>query len=245
LADLGRDFDGMVERLHALLGGQRRLLHDVSHELRSPLARLQAAIGLARQQPEKIDASLARIERESTRMEKLVDELLTLSRLEASVLDPIEGEVDLGELLADVVDDAKFEAEASNRKLEVIGNGAAWVKGDPELLHRAIENVVRNALKHTAVGSTVVIQAQADAKSNEIHLAVLDRGPGVLADELTAIFEPFFRGAGAVQSSDGHGLGLAIAQRVVRSHGGRISAVNRDGGGLCVEIVLPINTQRR
>jgi two-component system OmpR family sensor kinase len=244
LADLGRDFDSMVERLHKLVGGQRRLLHDVSHELRSPLARLQVAIGLARQQPDRIEASLARIERESARMEKLVDELLTLSKLEAAVLRPSDDDIDLGELVADVVDDAKFEAEANDRKLECVGTCAAFIKGDPELLHRAIENVVRNALKHTAVGTTIVIESQLDAKANEIRLTVLDRGPGVPQDELQRIFEPFFRGTGAVQSSDGHGLGLAIAQRVVRSHGGRIVAANREGGGLSVDITLPVARRR-
>jgi two-component system, OmpR family, sensor kinase len=241
LADLGRDFDSMAERLRKLVEGQRRLLHDVSHELRSPLARLQAAIGLARQQPEKIEASLARIEHESVRMEQLIDELLTLSKLEATVPGDATDEIDLGELLLHVLDDAKFEAEANDRGLEFNGNCAVLVAGNPELLQRAIENVVRNALKHTAVGSNVEVTAQADAVRKEIRIAVLDRGPGVPPGELQAIFEPFFRGAGAVRNSDGHGLGLAIAQRVIRSHGGRIVAANRESGGLCIDIILPVN----
>jgi two-component system OmpR family sensor kinase len=242
LADLGRDFDAMADRLRSLVEGQRRMLHEVSHELRSPLARLQVAIGLARQQPEKIGASLTRIERESARMEKLVGELLTLSRLDA-LGHPLDLDViDFGELVVSVVDDARFEAEANGRTLELAGNCWICIKGDLELLHRAIENVVRNALKHTAPGSAVIVEAQLNLGRDEIHLSVLDRGPGVPVDELQLIFEPFFRGASTVRNLDGHGLGLAIANRVVGIHGGRILATNREGGGLCVEISLPIKT---
>jgi two-component system OmpR family sensor kinase len=241
LADLGRDFDSMVERLRTLVDGQRRLLHDVSHELRSPLARLQAAIGLPRQQPEKMQTSLERIERESVRMDKLVGELLTLSKLEAGALNPAQDDINMDELVADLVYDARFEAEASSRKLEFTGNCAVVLKGDAELLHRAIENVVRNALKQTVAGSTVVLESGLDVQRNELRLAILDRGPGVPDDELKLIFDPFFRGVGAMQSIDGHGLGLAIAQRVVAAHRGSICAFNREGGGLCVEIRLPVN----
>jgi len=240
LADLGRDFDTMVERLRALMNGQRRLLHDVSHELRSPLARLQVAIGLARQQPEKIDSSLERIERESMRMEKLVGELLTLSKLEAGALQPVHEDVNIDELLADLVLDARFEAEASERKLEFSGHCNLVLKGDPELLHRALENVLRNALKQTLAGSTVTLDAGVDAQRKELRIAILDRGPGVAQAELDLIFEPFFRGTGAAQSTEGHGLGLAIAQRVVAAHGGSIRATNRSGGGLSVELFLPL-----
>jgi two-component system OmpR family sensor kinase len=240
LADLGRDFDAMVERLRALMNGQRRLLHDVSHELRSPLARLQVAIGLARQQPEKIDSSLERIERESMRMEKLVGELLTLSKLEAGALQPVHEDINVDELLADLVLDARFEAEASGLKLEFPGHCDLILKGDGELLHRALENVLRNALKHTMAGSNVTLEAGLDAQRKELRIAILDRGPGVAQAELDLIFEPFFRGTGAAQNTEGHGLGLAIAQRVVAAHGGSIHATNRNGGGLVIEIFLPL-----
>ena len=240
LADLGRDFDGMAERLRSLVEGQRRMLHDVSHELRSPLARLHVAIGLARQQPEKIESSLTRIERECARMEKLVGELLTLSRLEESGNLLAKDEIDLGELIDNVINDARFEAEANDRTLELVGNASVLMRGDTEMLHRAIENVVRNAVKHTAPGSTVIVEAQPDLTRSEFRLSVVDRGPGVPPDELQTIFEPFFRGASTVRNSDGHGLGLAIAIRVVSNHGGHIVATNREGGGLRVEISLPI-----
>lgn len=239
LADLGRNFDRMASHLDDLIDGQRRLLHDVSHELRSPLARLQAAIGLARQQPDKLASSLERIERESVRMDKLVGELLTLSRLEAGVMGGMEEEINMDELVSGVVADARFEAETSGRTVDFSGCDDAHVKGNAELLHRALENVVRNALRHTPEGGKVVLEVHPDVSAHSLRLAILDQGPGVLEKELDSIFEPFFRG-GSAQSTDGHGLGLAIAQRVVASHGGAVRASNRPGGGLCVEIVLPL-----
>ena len=244
LDDLGRDFDRMGAQLRALMDGQRRLLHDVSHELRSPLARLQAAIGLAQQQPEKIHASLERIERESIRMDKLVEELLTLSRLEASAALPAREEVALMELIDGIVADARFEADQQQRSIDVTGAAPVTLHGAPDLLWRAIENVVRNAIKHSAAGGTVTIDLGADADAGNVTIRVLDRGPGVAPHELAAIFQPFFRShAGArtgAHTLDGHGLGLAIAQRVIDAHAGSLVASNRDGGGLCVTIVLPL-----
>ena len=238
LNDLGRDFDRMSARLHALMDGQRRLLHDVSHELRSPLARLQAAIGLAHQQPEKITASLERIERESVRMDKLVGELLTLSRLEASVPMPATEEIALMDLVDGIVADARFEAGQQGRQIEVRGAALVSMRCAPDLLWRAIENVVRNAIKHSAEGGTVTIELGADVE--RARIAVMDRGPGVEPAELDAIFAPFYRSGPAAASVDGHGLGLAIARRVIDAHAGTIAASNRDGGGLCVLITLPL-----
>ncbi|MFH1494084.1 MAG: ATP-binding protein [Pseudomonadota bacterium] len=239
LADLGHNFDRMASHLNDLIDGQRRLLHDVSHELRSPLARLQAAIGLARQQPEKLESSLARIERESVRMDKLVGELLTLSRLEAGVMGTMEEEINVEELVSDIVADARFEAEASGRTVEFTECSEALVKGDAELLHRAIENVVRNALRHTPAGGKVMLEIRLDA--NSVRLAIRDQGSGVPESELNAIFEPFFRGNGIKNiDNHGHGLGLAIARRVVEAHGGTMRASNIAEGGLNVEIILPV-----
>jgi two-component system OmpR family sensor kinase len=236
LADLGRDFDRMSAQLRALMDGQRRLLHDVSHELRSPLARLQAAIGLAHQSPEKIAASLERIERESVRMDRLVDELLTLSRLEATPSVSKTEMVDLTEMVDQIADDARFEAGPDGAAVVVEGAGAA-VPGEPGLLWRAIENVVRNAIKHGA-GHEVRIGMRSDAGS--VHIDVCDRGPGIAEDDLASIFQPFFRSNPTHNNVDGHGLGLAIAQRVVHAHGGTIAAANQAGGGLRVTISLPV-----
>lgn len=236
LADLGRDFDRMAGQLKILMDSQRRLLHDVSHELRSPLARLQAATGLARQQPERMEDSLARIDRESVRMDKLVSELLALSRLEAGMADRLDDSVDVGELLGNVVDDARFEAGARQCRIELAADRDVFVRGNAELLHSAAENIVRNALKHSPAGGLVEVGAAVVA--GEVIVRVVDRGPGVAEADLASIFKPFFRSA-SENPADGHGLGLAISQRVVESLHGRVAAANRDGGGLCVTISLP------
>ncbi|TFW23005.1 HAMP domain-containing protein [Massilia arenosa] len=238
LRSLGRDFDRMAGQLRNLMDGQRRLLHDVSHELRSPLARLQAAIGIAHQQPEKIDASLERIERESVRMDKLVGELLTLSRLEVSAAAPQKEDIPFMDLIDGIVEDCGFEAEQAGKQLSVSGGAVVTINGSPDLLWRAIENVVRNAIKHSPAGGAIELALEADARN--VRLAVLDRGPGIREVDLKAVFQPFFRSQPESNNVDGHGLGLAIAQRVVYAHGGSIAARNRDGGGLAVDIVLPI-----
>jgi len=252
LTDLGRDFDRMTGRLRSLMDSQTRLLHDVSHELRSPLARLQAAIGLAHQQPEKMAASMQRIERESERMDKLIGELLTLSRLEAGAGQAGAGsllseDVNIADLLHDIVEDARYEANARRVAIAVAGDAAmadASVTGQPELLARAVENVVRNALKHSPDGGTVEVNLSRppDGKQEWLRIAVLDRGPGVASADLARIFEPFFRASNTQHSTDGHGLGLAIARHVIGAHGGRIGASLRSGGGLCVEMLLPVKT---
>ena len=236
LNDLGRDFDRMSARLRALMDGQRRLLHDVSHELRSPLARLQAAIGLAHQQPDKMAASLERIERESVRMDRLVGELLTLSRLEANPDLPKRELVDMAELVDGIASDARFEAGPDGPDIDVRIEGEPQVQGAPDLLWSAIENVVRNAVKHGGAGGSVELRLRADA--GLVHLDVLDRGPGIAPDDLPTIFQPFFRSNPAKNNVDGHGLGLAIAERVVHAHGGTIRALNREGGGLQVSVAL-------
>lgn len=238
IADLGRDFDRMAGQLQILLGSQQRLLHDVSHELRSPLARLQAAIGLARQQPEKLEASLDRIERESGRLDELVGELLTLSRLEAGTSGAADEEIDLVELVQGIADDARFEAEANGRQVEFAGAGEAIVKVRAELLHRAFENVIRNAVKYTREGTTVEVRVERQPTPDRLIVTVNDRGPGVPESDLSAVFEPFFRSGSGVKTA-GFGLGLAIARRAIEAHGGNIRALNRPEGGLRVEIVLP------
>lgn len=234
LADLGRNFDRMTERLEALVNGQRNLLHDVSHEMRSPLARLQAAIGLARQQPARTENSLERIERESERMNRLVGELLTLSRLDSGVHGPREP-IDMEDLLNNIVEDARFEGAARGVSVDFVVGELPEINADAELLFRAIENIVRNALRHSPDGEAIRIEA--GMLGEVFRLAVIDRGSGVSAENLASIFQPFFRG-GEQPSGDGYGLGLAIAKRVVASLGGRIKAENGREGGLVVEIIL-------
>ena len=245
LTDLGRDFDRMTGRLRNLMDSQTRLLHDVSHELRSPLARLQAAIGLAHQQPDKMAASMQRIERESERMDKLIGELLTLSRLEAGAVRAHGEDICIADLVHDIVDDARYEAEPRHVAIEVTGDAAsadAIITGQPELLARAVENVVRNAVKHSPDGGKVQVHIALQDGAEQLRIAVLDRGPGVPQADLASIFEPFFRASNTQHSTEGHGLGLAIARHVIGAHGGHIAASLRNGGGLCVEMLLPAKT---
>lgn len=240
LADLGRDFDAMTAKLRTLMESQRRLLHDVSHELRSPIARLQMAIGLARvQDKDKLELTLERIERESVRMDKLVGELLTLSRLEANVPGSMEEAIAIQSMLADMINDARFEADALGKHVDSSIDCRVQVKGNPELLYRAIENVLRNAIKHTAPETAVQVVAEIDEDNKLLHLSILDRGPGVPEEEMDSIFELFFRSSRTKSNSAGHGLGLSIARRIVEAHQGFIRAANRRDGGLRVDITLP------
>lgn len=240
LADLGRDFDAMTAKLRTLMESQRRLLHDVSHELRSPIARLQMAIGLARvQDKDKLELTLERIERESVRMDKLVGELLTLSRLEANVPGSMEEAIAIQTMLADMINDARFEADALGKHVDSSIDCRVQVKGNPELLYRAIENVLRNAIKHTAPETAVQVVAEIDEDNKLLHLSILDRGPGVPEEEMDSIFELFFRSSRTKSNSAGHGLGLSIARRIVEAHQGFIRAANRRDGGLRVDITLP------
>ncbi|NEX59577.1 HAMP domain-containing protein [Noviherbaspirillum sp. 17J57-3] len=237
LADLGKDFDRMATQLQALVEGQKRLLHDVSHELRSPLARLHAAIGLMRQRPEKAEAMIERIERESGRMDKLIGGLLTLSRLESNGDSMLKESLVLGDLAADVVEDASFEARANGKEVRLHLGCQALIKGRAELLNSAIENVVRNAVRHTAGGTSVEVVVEQSGRETA-RVLVRDRGPGVPDADLENIFKPFVRSS-TDTSVAGHGLGLAIAQRIVLAHGGTIRAFNAPDGGLNVELRFP------
>jgi two-component system OmpR family sensor kinase len=232
----------MASQLREVMDRQRRLFHDVSHELRSPLARLQAAVGLARQQPETMRASLDRIEHEGERIDTLIGELLTLSKLEAGVIVSMDQDIDVNELVTEVIADARFEANANSRVIVFDERCTVVVKGQWELLHRAVENIVRNALKHTQQHIHVRLDIATDANGSKAHIVVTDEGPGVPEQELTEIFAPFFRSAGSTHTY-GHGLGLAIARRVAEAHGGTINASNCTAGGLRVEMVLPIKNK--
>lgn len=238
IADLGRDFDFMAARLQALVDAQRTLLHDVSHELRSPLARLQVAVGLARQQPDKVGTMLARIETEAERLDELVGEVLTLSRLEAGVSPGPEECLDLTGLLDAVVEDAHFEAAAEGRAVLLENGPELTVLGYAELLRRAFENIIRNGIRHTGAGTTVRVRIQ--GRADEAVIEVCDQGPGLADADLATVFEPFVRARGA--AGQGYGLGLAIAKRAVQAHGGRIQAYNQAHGGMCVQVHLPRRT---
>ena len=237
LSGLGQSFDHMAGRIDGLVDTQWRLLHDVSHELRSPLARMQAAIGLARQQPDKIGMSLERLEQEAECLDTLIGELLTLSHMEADVSDVKKETIDMAVLLGEVVAELRFEAEAKGVRVECDFSDVVFIRGRKELIRRATENVIRNAVQHTPADSAVIVDGKFDEERGALRLRVSDQGPGVPEDQLLAIFKPFFRGAG---QAGGVGLGLSIARRAIEAHGGKIGARNRAKGGLCVEWTFPV-----
>lgn len=245
VSGLMRDFDAMAERLETLLKAQSRLLNDISHELRSPLARLNVALGLARQRAGVESADmLERIELEASRLNEMISRILTLARLEDGEQRVPQTPVPLDEVVASVAEDAEFEAQARHCHVRVtIPEGDWGVRGNASLLHSAVENVVRNAIRYTQERSTVEIELSSleAANGNEAVLAVCDSGPGVPVEALRKMFEPFYRLDDARgRQTGGVGLGLAITERAVRFHGGSVAAQNRPGGGLRVEIRLPL-----
>jgi two-component system sensor histidine kinase CpxA len=240
-----RDFDAMAERLENLVKAQSRLLNDISHELRSPLARLNVALGLARQRSGMEAADmLERIELEASRLNELIGRLLTLARLEDGLQHVPPTPVALDEVVLSVAEDAEFEAQA--RKCHVrsdIPEGEWSVQGQPSLLHSAIENVVRNAIRYTREGTAVEIKLKREVlpEGAQAVVTVTDCGSGVPPDALEKLFQPFYRlDDDRGRQTGGVGLGLAITERAVRFHGGRVAAFNRTEGGLRLEIHLPL-----
>lgn len=245
LADMGRDFDVMAERIESLMISQRRLLHDISHELRSPLARLGVALELARQgDPEETYWALDRIQLESERLNQMVGQVLTLARLENGGATTDRAVVDLAEMVLEVATDADFEAGSRNRSVKVLRTEPCRTDGSPLLLHSAIENVVRNAVLYTREHTTVEVELKRETNENgeQAVITVHDHGAGVPEVALADIFRPFYRVADARdRESGGTGLGLSITQRAVQLHGGIVKATNVIDGGLLVEIRLPLN----
>jgi two-component system, OmpR family, sensor histidine kinase CpxA len=246
MSQLVCDFDLMAEQIEKLVNAQSRLLKDISHELRSPLARLTVALELARQRtgPEA-ESALERISLESGRMNELIGSLMTVARLESGAGSLRKLPVQLEALIEEVARDAAFEAQARNCQVEAEILDELPVVGDPALLHSAIENVIRNATRYTDDGTTVKIRAERaqNGRSQEAVVRVSDSGPGVPSDSLDKIFQPFYRIDDARgRSTGGVGLGLAITDQAVRLHGGSVKASNLAEGGLAVEIRLPLQS---
>ena len=244
MSQLVRDFDLMAEQIEKLVTAQSRLLKDISHELRSPLARLTVALELARQRtgPEA-QSALQRISLESGRMNELIGSLMTVARLDSGAGGMRKAPVHLEALIEEVARDAAFEAQSRNCQVEAEILDELPVLGDPALLRSAIENVVRNATRYTADGTTVNIRAERAPKgsSGEAVIRVSDSGPGVPSENLDKIFQPFYRIDDARgRSTGGVGLGLAITDQAVRLHGGSVKASSLAEGGLMVEIRLPL-----
>ncbi|MGB7068259.1 MAG: ATP-binding protein [Pyrinomonadaceae bacterium] len=237
LADLARDFDDMAERIESLITSQQRLSRDVSHELRSPLARLNVALEMAKQRSNGAAApQLARIERESERLNEMIGRILTLSKLESGSRDFEHREISLSSLLKQIVADSDFEAQANGRSVRLIHSDSYRIIGSESLLASAVENVLRNAVKYTREHTSVDVSL--NVVGSRATLSVRDYGHGVPDDDLDKLFRPFYRvGEARERQTGGIGLGLSIAKRAVSAHNGSITAKNLDDG-LLVEIVL-------
>jgi len=240
LADLARDFDRMAERIQMLLQKQQELLGDISHELRSPLTRLNVSLELLRHG--KTDA-IDRMQTDLNRLDILIGQILMLTRLQFGEGQKIVTKVNLRFIVEGVAEDARFEGEKDGKSVVIAQADDCWLNGDPALLRSCIENVVRNAVHYTKPQTGVIIVLNKVNSSREAlaHVLVVDRGSGVPTDSLPRLFEPFYRVSEARDlGSGGFGLGLAVAQRVVLLHRGKITARNREGGGLEMEIELPL-----
>ena len=245
VGQLGRDFNGMAERLESMVKAQQRLLGDISHELRSPLARLGVALGLARQRSgADATGALDRIERESDNLNEMISQLLELTRLESGTDVRKRTTIDLASLVRDVAEDADYEARGVNRSVQVVWTERCSINGIEDLLRSAVENVVRNAVRFTPEGTAVevALQRQNGGGGNVAVISVRDHGKGVPEESLEKIFRPFYRAEDARdrQSGGGTGLGLAITERAVRMHGGSVKAENAKDGGLAVEMRLKL-----
>jgi len=237
IGELSRAFDRMAERLGTLLTAERRLLQDISHELRSPLARLSFAAELVRTAEDR-ESAVARIKKEITRLTGLVGALLQMTRAEGDPSSSRPELVRIDQLLGGVVEDCRLEADARGCRIGFHANDPITLRGDEELLRRAIENVLRNSIRYTPAGSEVEVSLE--TASHTVRIAVRDYGPGVPDWALSKIFQTFFRVDDSRQSATGGaGLGLAIAQRAITLHHGNLWAENA-GPGLRVRIELPL-----
>jgi two-component system sensor histidine kinase CpxA len=245
LAAMGHDFDEMAARIETLVGAQTRLLRDISHELRSPLARLSVALDLARKRAGADAAGhLDRIEREANRLNEMIGQLLTLSRWESDGNGVRSEKFDLTAVVREVAADADFEAQSRNSSVVFEECDACETRGTPQLLRSAVENVVRNAVRYTPAGTAVKISLRCRRENGggEAVITVRDEGKGVPEASLQEIFRPFFRmDDSRTRETGGTGLGLAITERAVRLHGGTVRAENVQGGGFVVELRLPVN----
>lgn len=238
LADLARDFDKMADRIQSLLRKQLELLGDISHELRSPLTRLNVSLELVRRG--ESDA-VQRMQADLHRLDALIGQILTLTRLQTGSDSKTETEVNLRSLVESVAEDARFEVKEDGKSVVISHADDCWLKGDPALLRSCIENVVRNAVHYTKPHTEVAVSLDIlGGNSGSARILVTDHGDGVPAEALGRIFEPFYQVTEAREhQTGGTGLGLSIAQRIAIVHGGSIRAHNRDGGGLEMEIFLP------
>ena len=240
LGILGRDFNSMATQIEQLIAAQKRLLADISHELRSPLTRLKMATGLAQMQAEDENQTyLLRIEKEANQLDKMIADVLQVSRLEAKSQPLSLHKQSMQVIINHVLNDAQFEAKQSNKTLHTEGQLNVDINCDESLLASALENILRNAIKYAAKSISIKLTL-----TNVINIEISDDGPGVEPQNLARLCEPFFRQSDARdRTSGGTGLGLAIAKNAIAAHAGHLTLHNQTQGGLSVHIVLPINEQ--
>jgi two-component system OmpR family sensor kinase len=239
LAQLAYDFDAMAERIEALVAHDRGVLQDLSHELRSPLARLHLILNLAQRSKDAVEAEpyFLQAEQEIDRLDRMTGEMLALSRLEGGIPGMNREPTELGALMREGIAQAELEADVRGVTFQITSDESVSVTGSPLLLERAMGNLIANAIKFSPVGGVVELSVRVVQGSAEF--AIRDHGPGVPQAELASLFRPFYRGSNAVRA-EGHGVGLAIVQRVVQAHAGEIFAENAAGGGLRVQLWLPV-----
>jgi signal transduction histidine kinase len=241
LGQLARDFNAMAERIEALVAHDRGVLQDLSHEVRSPLARLQVILDLAQHSatPAEAEVHFLHAEREIARLDRMTGEMLALARLKGDLPGMESEPVELGPLLEECVATLRVTADERQVELRLTHGGGAVVRGSVALLRRAIENLIANAIKFSPQGGRVRIELR--TRGDRAIVEVRDHGPGVPAQELELLFRPFFRGSNA-RLAEGHGLGLTLVQRVAKAHDGGVRAENAQGGGLRVTLDLPLTS---
>ncbi|MGQ3891465.1 two-component system sensor histidine kinase CpxA [Legionella sp. CNM-4043-24] len=242
IADLSSEFDRMAEQLEALVHSKERLLQDISHELRSPLARLHIALELGRKKADKLaETEFNRMETECLRLNTLIGEILEFARLDKSADELNKTSFDLTELLLHICEDANFESGTESPHVTMVPTQARPVFADKRLIHRAIENIVRNALRYSPPDKPVRLSISSDMEHSRLNIDIEDEGPGVPEDQLTTIFNPFYRvDPSREKKTGGYGLGLSIAEKAIHLHQGEIVASNLPGGGFRVRICLPV-----
>ncbi len=242
IAELSKDFDRMAEQLETLIRSKERLLQDISHELRSPLARLNIAIELGKNKTKNLaDNEFNRMELESSRLNMLISEILEFARLDKSTTDLELTKVNLPELISDIIRDANYESGDKLNRITTTRMDPCQIIVDRRLIHRAIENIVRNALHYTPEPEQIHVSLYYTDCKDKIYLDIKDNGPGVPEDQLEKIFNPFYRvDTSRAKKTGGYGLGLAIASRAITLHHGEIIAKNAEEGGLLVRIILPV-----
>lgn len=240
IADLVRDFDSMAEELRKQIQSERNLLSGVSHELRSPIARMRLALALARSNdPAEREEMLERVEQDTIQLDSILESILTVARLESGQYKPKFEVLSVNEILDEVLDDARFEAAATHATVTYTDDAIVTISGDPGLLRSAIENVLRNAIFYSGEGGTIDVRLRVDG--GQAVITVRDNGTGVPEESLPLLFKPFFRvDDSRVTSTGGMGLGLAIVRNAMTTHGGTVSARNVSPHGLEVELRIPV-----